>query len=167
MRACLEVYLGTSWKFPWNCTVKQAGSKPSSTIKSNLPTVLDCHFWTGSGPELNCYQVGRPGCQFTQTINWGTVQCKSPNSSELSGLSEGRPVSPSVDSYNVLLLQFDDIILLKSCIQPPIISFCIIGSVQYQLFWNLCCSFHMSYYCLEWWSIVLLWAHISVQCHDY
>jgi hypothetical protein len=46
------------------------------------------------------------------------------------------------------------------------ISFCMFCSGQSQLFWNLWCSFHMSYFSLERLSIVLLCTHISAQCLD-
>ena len=68
-----------------------------------LATVPDCHFGSGSGSEPNCCQIGGPGCHHTRSVDSGTVRCKSPNPSELGGLSAGRTVGPSVDLYNVLV----------------------------------------------------------------
>ena len=68
-----------------------------------LATVLNRRFGSGSVSQLNCCQIGSPGCQYTRTINSGTVQCKSPNLSELGGLSSGHAAGPSVDSYNALV----------------------------------------------------------------
>jgi hypothetical protein len=68
-----------------------------------LATVRYRHFGSRSGSELNHFQIGGPGCQYTRTVNSSTVQCKSPSQSELGGLSAGRPVGPSVDLYNVLV----------------------------------------------------------------
>jgi len=79
-----------------------------------LAMVPDRHFGSGSGSELNCRQIGCPGCQYTLTVNSGPVRCKSPNPSELGGLSAGRPVGPSVDLYNVLVLQLDKCMSSKS-----------------------------------------------------
>jgi len=73
-----------------------------------LTTVLDRHFGSGSGSEPNPCQISGLGCQHTQTVNSGTVRCKSPNPSGLGGLSVGRPVGPSVDLYNILVLQLDN-----------------------------------------------------------
>jgi len=68
-----------------------------------LATVLDRQFRSGTRSEPNRCQIGGPGCQYTRTINSGPVRCKSPNPSELGGLSAGRPAGPSVDLYNVLV----------------------------------------------------------------
>jgi len=63
-----------------------------------LETVPDRCFWSGSGLEPNCGRVGGPGHQYTRNVSMGTVRWKSPNRSELGGLSAGHPVAPSVDS---------------------------------------------------------------------
>jgi hypothetical protein len=68
-----------------------------------LATVPDRHSWSGSGSELNSWQIGSPGSQHTRTVNSGTVRCKSPNPSGLGGLSAGRPAGPSVELSNVLV----------------------------------------------------------------
>jgi len=67
-----------------------------------LATVPDRHFGSRSGSELNRYKIGGPDCQYTRTMNWGTVLCQSSNPSDLGRLSAGRPAGPSVDLYNVL-----------------------------------------------------------------
>jgi len=68
-----------------------------------LAPVVDRHFGCGSGSEPNHCQIGAQGCHYTRTVNSATVRCKSPNPSELGGLSAGRPAGPSVDLYNVLV----------------------------------------------------------------
>jgi len=68
-----------------------------------LATVQDSHCGSRSRSELNSSQIGSPRCQFTQTVNSGTVQWKSPIPSELGGLSVGHPAGPYVDLYNVLV----------------------------------------------------------------
>jgi len=68
-----------------------------------LATVPDHHLGSGSGSEPNRCKIGGPGFQYTRTVNSGLVRCKSPNPSELGGLSAGRPAGPSVDLYNVLV----------------------------------------------------------------
>jgi hypothetical protein len=64
-----------------------------------LATVQDRYLRSGSGSELNRCQIGSSGYQYTRTINLGRVRCKSPNPSELGGLSVG----PCVDLSNVLV----------------------------------------------------------------
>jgi len=68
-----------------------------------LAMVLDHCFGSGSLSELNCHQIGGLGCQYTRTVNSGTVQWLSPNPSELGGLSAGRPAGSSKHSYNALV----------------------------------------------------------------
>jgi len=74
-----------------------------SSMGAVLATVPDCHLRSRSGSELNHSQIGRPGCLYRCTVNSGMLQWESPKSSELAGLSEGRPPGPSVDLYNVLV----------------------------------------------------------------
>lgn len=50
-----------------------------------LATVLDHHIGAGSGLKPNHRKSGCHGCQYTETIESGTVRWRSPNESELSG----------------------------------------------------------------------------------
>ena len=68
-----------------------------------LTTVADRHFRSGSWPEENHCQIADLTCQYTRTVNSGTIQWKSPNTSELGGLPAGRPAGPSDDSHNDLV----------------------------------------------------------------
>jgi len=67
----------------------------------------------------------------------------------------------------LLLLQFDNSILLKSCIQQPLICVCMCCSLWYRLYLNPCFLFNLLYFCLYRQSIALLWGHVSAQCLDY
>jgi len=69
-----------------------------------LATIPDSWCESGSRSKLTCCKIGYPGCQYTQTVNLGTVLWVSSNQSELGGLSECRPVGASVDSYNALVV---------------------------------------------------------------
>lgn len=65
-----------------------------------------------SGPALwvwvqvgtDPFHIGGPGRQCTRTVNSGKVRWTSHSPSELGGLLVGRPVAPSVASYNALVL---------------------------------------------------------------
>ena len=63
----------------------------------------DSHLRSGCRLKANCCEIGGPGPQYTQPANLVMVRRKSPNPSELSGLSTGHPAGPSVDSYNALV----------------------------------------------------------------
>jgi len=67
-----------------------------------LATILDRHFGSGSGSKPNRCQNGSPGRQKTRTAHLVTVPWKTPNPSELGGLSAGRPAGPSLDSYKAV-----------------------------------------------------------------
>jgi len=64
-----------------------------------LAMVLDSHFRSGSRSEQNLWKIGSLGCQYTWTVNSGTVGLKSPYSCEVGRMSVG----PSVDLYNVVV----------------------------------------------------------------
>jgi len=55
------------------------------------------------GVQTEPLQIGGLGWQYTRTVTLGTVQKKSPNPSELGGLSAGRPAGPSIDSNKTLV----------------------------------------------------------------
>ena len=78
-----------------------------------LAAVLDCYFGSGSGSQRHYCQIGGLGCQYTRTVNSGLVQCKSPNPSELVGLSVGRPAGQSVDLYNVVVFAVEKVYIFK------------------------------------------------------
>jgi len=69
-----------------------------------LATVPDRHFGDASGSKLNRCHIGGQGCHWTRTMNSGTDAWKSPNPSELAGLSVARPVGPSIDWYKHLVV---------------------------------------------------------------
>jgi len=62
---------------------------------------------------------------------------------------------------------FDNSMLSKLRMQQPIISFWIVCSLWYRLFWNPCFSCNLQYFCLWWRLAVLLWAPISTRRLDY
>jgi len=150
----------------WICMINVSVAQPN-LFHVVLAIIPNRRFGTGSGSEPNRCWIGSFCSQSMQTVHSCMVQWKCPKPSELGGWSAGRPAGPSVDSYNALVLQSDNSFLSKSCIQQPIISFCMFCNLPYQLFWNLCFSFYMLYCSLERWSIVLLWSHVSAQCLDY
>jgi len=65
-----------------------------------------------------------------------------------------------------MVLQLDNSVLSKSCIQEPKICFCMFCSLRYRLCWNQSFS-DIYYFCLSRWSIVLLCARISTWCFEY
>jgi len=73
-----------------------------NTVYIVLATIPDRHFGSGSGSKLNGCQIGGLGFQLTRTAHSGMVPWKTPNPSELGGLSAGRPAGPSIDSYKAL-----------------------------------------------------------------
>ena len=81
-----------------------------------LTMVPDCPFQFRSATKPNCYKIGSPGRQDTQTVNLGTLQWKSPNRSELGGLSAGCPVGPSVDSYNAFVFWCLIMVFNQNCL---------------------------------------------------
>jgi len=58
-------------------------------------------------------------------------------------------------------------ILSKSCFQQPMISSCILCSLQYRLIWNQCCTFDILYLCQSWRSLIPFWSRRSAWCPDY
>jgi hypothetical protein len=42
-------------------------------LRRVFATVPDRHFGSGSGSELNHLQIDGPGCQYTRTVNPGSV----------------------------------------------------------------------------------------------
>jgi len=70
-------------------------------------------------------------------------------------------------NIKVLILQIDNSVLSKSCIQPPMMCFWMFCSVRYRILWNPHFSFDRLYFCLSRWSIVLLYARLTVRCLDY
>ena len=58
---------------------------------------------SGYGSDPTHFLIGGTGCQYTRTVNSGTVRWKSHNPSELCELAAGCPAGPSVDSYNALV----------------------------------------------------------------
>jgi len=72
------------------------------TLGLVLATGLDRHFGSGYGLEPNPSQIGGSGCQYTRTVNLGTVPSASPYPSGLGGFSAGCIAGPSVNSYNML-----------------------------------------------------------------
>ena len=110
------VFLKTQQGDPWSMrlpqdkqTVSRAEQHPNlldahSGDQSGLvlATVSDRHFGYGSESKANRCQLGGPGRQYTRTAQSGTVPWITPNPSELSGLSAGRPVGPSIDSHKAL-----------------------------------------------------------------
>ena len=69
------------------------------SVDAVLPTVPDCRFGSQSRLKPKHCQICILGCQLTRTANSDMARQKSPIPSELGGLV-GRPVGPSVDSYN-------------------------------------------------------------------
>jgi len=67
----------------------------------------------------------------------------------------------------LLVLEFVNSILSKSCVQQPIMSFCMLCSLQYRLIWNRCFTFRILYLWLSGWSVISLWTRRSAQCLDY
>jgi len=67
----------------------------------------------------------------------------------------------------LLLLLFNDRIWSKSLIQHRIITFWMLCRLQHRFFWNECSSFCVLYFGLLRWTMILLWAKISVRCLDY
>ena len=64
-------------------------------------------------------------------------------------------------------LLFQKCIFSKSLNQHPVITSCMICSLQYRLFWNPCFSLDILYFCLSRQSIVLWCAQNSAHCLDY
>jgi hypothetical protein len=116
-------------------TIPQCGVSQSNVVIAMIP---DPHFGSGSGSEPNFCQMGGPCYEHTQTVNLGTVRCKSPNLSGLGGLSADCPEGSSVDLYNVLVLQLDNWTLFKLGIWQPMISFWMFCNLWHWLFWNTC-----------------------------
>jgi len=75
--------------------------------------VLDHHFRSGSRSNPNHWQIGGPGCQWTQTFTWGTVRWLTLNPFELGGLSAGHPAGPSIDSIKALAFAVCEYYLIK------------------------------------------------------
>jgi len=96
-----------SWLIAVDCGGRNTGSW-SYTQGSMLvlAIVLDCHFGSGSGLELNCHQIVIPGCRSIWTVNVGMFQWKSPNLSALGELFLGCPAAPCEDSYNAVAFPF-------------------------------------------------------------
>jgi hypothetical protein len=67
----------------------------------------------------------------------------------------------------LLYLQRVSSILSKSSFQQPIMSFCLLSSLQYRLIWYLCFTFDIWYICLARRSIIQLCTRKSVRCLDY
>jgi len=76
--------------------------------------VLDCPIGSAYESELNHWPIWRPGFQYTQSVNSGTVLWKSHNQFELGEVSVDGPVGPSVDSYNGLIFAFPYVYLIKT-----------------------------------------------------
>jgi hypothetical protein len=74
-----------------------------STICPELATVPRHHFESVSGYKSNHFQIGGQGCQHTRSVNLGIIRCQTAHPSELGGLSAGRPVGPSIDSYKAVV----------------------------------------------------------------
>jgi len=67
----------------------------------------------------------------------------------------------------LLFLLLDNSKLQKSLIQHQEITFCIVWSLWYRLFSNLCFSLYILHFGLSWGSIVQWWSQLSAQCPDY
>jgi len=64
-------------------------------------------------------------------------------------------------------LQLDNSTLSQLGIEQPICCFCMFCSLRNRLFCIACSPLYMVYFCLERWSVVLLWVHVSEECLDY
>jgi len=85
-----------------HCTQSSTMMIVSGRIWEVLAMVPDLRIGSASGlNRIRCH-IGIPGCQHTPTVDLFTVWCKSPNLSDLPGLSVGCPVGSSVDSHNAL-----------------------------------------------------------------
>jgi len=71
-----------------------------------LATVQDRHFGSGSGLEPNLRKSDGLGCQYTRTVNPGTVGWLNPNLSEFGRSSADCLAGPSIDSYKGLVFAF-------------------------------------------------------------
>jgi hypothetical protein len=67
----------------------------------------------------------------------------------------------------LLYLQCVNSILSKSLFQQPLMSFCLLSSLQYGLIWYLCFTFNIWYYCLGRRSIIQVCTGKSARCLDY
>ena len=102
---------GTSLQgyYPWKNVQKSDLWPMGKTAEFLLEELLvvrmvpDRHFRSGSGPKPNRCQTGGPGCQYTRTVNSGTVQSKSLYPSEMRRLLAGCPAGPCIDSYMALV----------------------------------------------------------------
>ena len=67
-----------------------------------LATGLDRHFGCGYGSEPNQSQICGPGCEYTRTVDSGTVPSRSPYPAAFGGFSAGCTAGPSVNPYYML-----------------------------------------------------------------
>ena len=84
-------------------TCSAAINECSCGVQVVLAPVPDSHLGSVSGLEPNRWKIGRPGCQYTRTVNPVTIPWESTNLSEMGRLSAGCLDGPSIDSYNALV----------------------------------------------------------------
>jgi len=77
-------------------------SQDCSAISAVLETGLDRHFGSVYGSEPNLSQIGGPGRQYTQTVDFGRFPSTFPYPSELGGFSADFIAGSSVHWYNIL-----------------------------------------------------------------
>jgi hypothetical protein len=131
-----------------------------------LATVPDHQFGSGSGSKPNYWQIGGRVRQDTRTARV-QLNGKLPTCLNWAGCQWVTQLVHLSIHIRLWYLQCVISILSKSRFQQPLMSFCLLSSLQYRLIWYLCFTFDIWYFGLARRSIILVCTRISARSSDY